>query len=180
MSTTETLKRRRTSSRRLFGLSPTFLSFLVVGASAFVVTEGALFITYGEEGNGLLSFLPRETNLLVVKPDLHLLIASSVSVEFAIAWKFLLYERWTFRDRPRRGKLPWRFLQLNAASLLGTVVTIATVNILTPILDISPYLSTPIGVLAAFMINWLFSNHYIWRKHAPVQPQAAAYRLPNE
>jgi len=41
LSSTETLKRQSTSSRRIFGLSPTFLSFLVVGASAFVVTENA-------------------------------------------------------------------------------------------------------------------------------------------
>jgi putative flippase GtrA len=153
------------SERRIFGLPFAFASFLVVGASAFVVTEATLFLLYGDDGNGLLSFLPMETDLLVVNPDLHLLIASAVAVEVAIAWKFVLYEHWTFADRPRRGNILWRFLQLNAASFLATVVTIATINILTPLLGISPYLSTPIGVLFAFMINWLFSNHFIWREH---------------
>jgi putative flippase GtrA len=177
MSITEgvpkTTPRKSERSKSIFGLSPTFISFLVVGATAFIVTEGALFVFYGEDGNGIFSFLPKETDLRLVKPDLHLLIATSLAVEIAIAWKFLLYERWTFSDRPRRGRLPWRFLQLNAASLVGTVVTIATVNILTPLFDISPYLTTPIGVLAAFMLNWLFSNHYIWRKHSPVHSQPA-------
>jgi putative flippase GtrA len=153
--------------RRLFGLPFTFASFLVVGASAFVVTEAVLFLTYGREGwwEGLLSFFPEETDILGVEPNIHLLVASVVSVEVAIAWKFVLYERWTFNDRPRRGNIFWRFLQLNGASLLATIVTLATVNVLTPLLDISPYIATAIGVLFAFVINWLFSNHFIWRAH---------------
>jgi putative flippase GtrA len=153
------------SGRRLFGLPFAFASFLIVGASAFLVTELSLFVLYGDDGNGLLSFLPGKTDLLGVEPDVHLLIASTIAVEIAIAWKFVLYEKWTFADRPRRGNILWRFLQLNVASALATVVTIATINILTPLLGISPYLSTPIGVLVAFMINWLFSNHFIWREH---------------
>jgi putative flippase GtrA len=93
------------------------------------------------------------------------LIASVLSVEAAIAYKFFAYERWTFRDRPRRGPLAWRFVQLNTASGLGAVVTIGTVNVLTPVLGLSPYVSTVAGVLAAFMLNWVFSSHFIWRKH---------------
>jgi putative flippase GtrA len=155
------------AERRILGIPFTFFSFLVVGASAFVVTEAGLFVLYGVDGNGLFSFLPREADLVVINPDLHLLIASIIAVEVAIAWKFVLYEHWTFADRPRRGNIIWRFLQLNAASFLATVVTIATINLLTPLLGISPYLTTPIGVLFAFMINWLFSNHFIWREHEP-------------
>jgi putative flippase GtrA len=155
------------AGRRVLGIPYTFFSFLVVGASAFVVTQGTLFILYGDDGSGLLSFLPTKTDLMLVKPDIHLLVASTIAVEVAIAWKFILYERWTFADRPRRGNIFWRFLQLNAASFLATVVTIATINILTPLLDISPYVSTTIGVIVSFMINWLFSNHFIWREHKP-------------
>jgi putative flippase GtrA len=157
----------RAEERRLFGLPFAFASFLIVGATAFVVTEATLFVLYGDDGNGLLSFLPMERDVLFVKPDIHLLVASIVAVEVAIAWKFFLYERWTFADRPRRGNILWRFLQLNAASFLATLVTIATINILTPLLGISPYVSTSIGVVVAFMINWVFSNHFIWRRHEP-------------
>jgi putative flippase GtrA len=151
--------------RRLFGLPFTFASFLVVGASAFVVNEVALFLAYD---SGILWFMPdkdAEWNIAGLKPEARLFIASVIAVEVAIAWKFFLYEHWTFADRPRRGNIVWRFLQLNATSFVATVVTVATVNILTPLLGISPYVSTPIGVLAAFTLNWVFSNHFIWREH---------------
>jgi putative flippase GtrA len=156
-----------TTDRRLFGLPFAFASFLVVGATAFVVNEVALFLVYD---TGLLWFLPDkdvEWNIAGVKPEARLFIASVIAVEIAIAWKFLLYENWTFADRPRRGNIVWRFLQLNLASALATVITIATINLLTPLLGISPYVSTPIGVLLAFMVNWVFSNHFIWRAHGP-------------
>jgi putative flippase GtrA len=155
------------AERRLFGLPFAFASFLVVGATAFIVNEIALFLVYDA---GILWFLPGkdvEWNIAGIKPEARLFIASVIAVEVAIAWKFVLYEHWTFADRPRRGNIVWRFLQLNAASFLATVVTIATINILTPLLGISPYVSTPIGVLVAFMINWMFSNHFIWRQHEP-------------
>jgi len=172
MSVTDTTEIQQPSSsasagidRRVLGIPFTFFSFLVVGASAFVVNEVALFLCYDA---GILWFLPGKDvdwNIAGVKPEARLFIASIIAVEVAIAWKFVLYEHWTFSDRPRRGNTLWRFLQLNVASFLATVVTIATINILTPLLGISPYLSTSIGVLFAFMINWLFSNHFIWREH---------------
>ena len=153
--------------RRVLGIPFTFFSFLVVGASAFVVNEIALYLAYDV---GILWFLPGkdiEWHIAGLKPEARLFIASVIAVEVAIAWKFILYEHWTFADRPRRGNILWRFLQLNVASFLATVVTIATINILTPLFGISPYVSTSIGVIFAFMINWVFSNHLIWREHNP-------------
>jgi putative flippase GtrA len=153
------------AERRVFGIPFTFFSFLVVGASAFVVNLVALYLAYDAN---LLWFLPDkdvEWNIAGVKPEARLFIASVIAVEVAIAWKFVLYEHWTFSDRPRRGNILWRFFQLNVASFVATVVTIATINILTPLLGIVPYISTAIGVLFAFMINWVFSNHLIWREH---------------
>jgi len=152
-------------NRRILGVPFAFASFLIVGATAFVVNLFALFLAYDA---GLLWFLPgkdTEWHIAGLKPEARLFIASVIAVEVAIAWKFALYEHWTFSDRPRRGNIAWRFLQLNAASLLGTIVTLATVNILTPLLGIVPYITTAIGVVFAFMINWLFSNHFIWREH---------------
>ena len=145
---------------------PTFVSFLLVGAAAFVVTEVALFLAYD---TSLLWFLPakdEEAGIWFLEhPDIRLLIASVISVEAAIAFKFFAYEHWTFRERQRRGPMALRFLQLNGASALGALVTVATVNLLTPLLGLSPYISTPAGVLVSFMLNWVFSAHWIWPKH---------------
>lgn len=151
---------------RFLGLPRTFASFLVVGGMAFIVTEVMLYLAYDSP---LLWFLPEKDTEFGVggieHPDIRLLIASALAVEIAIAFKFLAYENWTFRDRQRPASLPVRFLQLNAASMLGAAVTVAVVNVLTPVLGLSPYISTPAGVLVAFMLNWVASSHVIWPEH---------------
>jgi len=151
---------------RFLGVPRTFLSFLVVGGMAFIVTEVMLFLAYDSP---LLWFLPEKDTEFGITglehPDIRLLIASALAVEIAIVFKFLAYENWTFRNRHRPASLPVRFLQLNAASLLGAAITVAVVNVLTPVLGLSPYVSTPAGVLAAFMLNWVASSHVIWPEH---------------
>ena len=151
---------------RFLGVPRTFLSFLVVGGMAFIVTEVMLFLAYDSP---LLWFLPEKDTKFgiagVEHPDIRLLIASALAVEIAIVFKFLAYENWTFRDRQRPASLPVRFLQLNAASLMGAAVTVAVVNVLTTVLGLSPYVSTPAGVLAAFMVNWVASSNVIWPEH---------------
>jgi putative flippase GtrA len=166
--------KQESTERTFFGLSLTFLSFLAVGGMAFVVTEAMLFVAYD---SGLFWFLPdKDTEFGVgpIEPKVRLLISSVIAVETAIAFKFLAYERWTFRDRPRHASMPVRFVQLNVAAALGTAVTLAIVNVLTPALGISPYITTPIGVLAAFMLNWVASSHLIWREHKPEAPAQGA------
>jgi len=134
---------------------------------AFIVMEAVLFLGYDTD---LLWFLPQKDTEFgigggIEHPDIRLLIASAVAVEAAIVFKFFAYEYWTFRERQRPASLPVRFFQLNAAALLGAAVTVSVVNVLTPVLGLSPYISTPAGVLAAFMINWVASSHVIWPEH---------------
>ena len=151
---------------RFLGVPRTFLSFLVVGGMAFIVTEVMLYLAYDSP---LLWFLPDQDTKFgiggIEHPDIRLLIASALAVEIAIVFKFIAYEYWTFRDRQRPATLPVRFLQLNGASLLGAAITVAVVNVLTPVLGLSPYVSTPAGVLVAFMLNWVASSHVIWPEH---------------
>jgi putative flippase GtrA len=160
---------------RFAGLHLTFLSFLVVGGMAFVVTEVFLFLGYD---TSLLSFFPEKDTKFgigpISHPDIRLFIASVLAVEIAIVFKFVAYERWTFRDRQRRAAVPVRFFQLNVASLLGAAVTVAIVNVLTPLVGLSPYIATPLGVLAAFMLNWIASSHVIWPEHGPKGGPAAS------
>ena len=160
---------------RFLGVPRTFVSFLAVGGMAFIVTEVMLFIAYDSP---LPSFLPEKDTEFgiggIEHPDVRLLIASALAVEIAIAFKFFAYEYWTFRDRQRPATLPVRFFQLNAASLLGAGVTVAVVNVLTPVLGLSPYVSTPAGVLVAFMLNWVASSHVIWPEHEPVSTSPPA------
>jgi putative flippase GtrA len=167
---------------RFLGVPRTFLSFLVVGGMAFMVTELMLFLAYDSP---LLWFLPEKDTEFgiagVEHPDIRLLIASALAVEIAIAFKFLAYENWTFRDRRRPASILVRFVQLNAASLLGAAVTVAVVNVLTTVLGLSPYVSTPAGVVAAFMLNWVASSSVIWPEHeeGSSAPPAGSACYPN-
>ncbi len=142
-------------------VSAAFLKFLLVGGIAYVISQAALLLFYD-----VLPVLPaRDSDFdfgLFTHPDIRLLLASALAVEVAIVFKFYALENWTFRDRPRRGWGPIRFLRFNATSIAGTIMAVATVNVLTPVFGISPYISLSIGVLVGFLANWAFSAYLIW------------------
>jgi putative flippase GtrA len=142
-------------------LPPEFVRFLVVGGVAFVINQIALLLLYD-----VLPVLPDKNTStdfgLFTHPDVRLLLASALAVETAIVFKFYALERWTFRDRPRRGWGPYRFLQFNASCVLSPLIVVATVNVMTPVFGISPYISTTVGTLASFMVNWVLSAYVIW------------------
>ena len=138
-----------------------FLKFLLVGGIAFVINQAALLLLYD-----VLPVLPaRDRDFdfgLFTHPDIRLLLASALAVEVAIVFKFYALEHWTFRDRPRRGWGPFRFLQFNVTSIVGPIIIVSTVNVLTPVFGISPYISLSVGTLAGFLANWAFSAYLIW------------------
>ena len=156
----ETDSGRANSSQRE-GLRATFLKFIFVGALAYAVTQAALFLLYD-----VAPFFPDKGSdadlLFFTHPDVRLLISSTIAIQCAIIFKFGVHEYWTFRDRRRNGGLVARFAQFNVSSVLSPVIILVTVNVLTPILGISPYLSSTIGAVLGFIVNWLLSVHVIW------------------
>jgi putative flippase GtrA len=143
-----------------------FLKFLAVGAVSFFIAEFALFLLYD-----VLPVLPDHGTRFAVgplsHPDISLLLASVVAVEIAIIFKFYAHEHWTFPHRPQPGATVARFLKFNASCILSPIITISTVNILTPAFGISPYIAVSIGTLLGFVANWYFSAHLIWRHREP-------------
>ncbi|HUF54557.1 MAG TPA: GtrA family protein [Dehalococcoidia bacterium] len=141
--------------------SPEFVKFLVVGGIAFWINVAGLSLFYD-----ILPVLPaKDTDAdfgFFTHPDIRLLIASIIAVEFAVIFKFFALERWTFRNRPRRGWMPYRFLKFNLSAILSPAIVVVTVNVLTPVFGISPYISTAIGTIIGFMANYLFSAYIIW------------------
>jgi len=153
------------ASRRLH-LPVTLLKFLFVGAMAYLVNQAALFLLY----DAAPFFPDKDTGidlLLFTYPDLRLLITSFLAVQCAIVFKFAVHEHWTFRDRRRDSGIVTRFVQFNLSSFLGPLINLAAVNVLTPVLDISPYVSNTIGTILGFAVNWLLSIHVIWPHHKP-------------
>jgi putative flippase GtrA len=154
------------------GVSSPFIKFLFVGGVAYFVNQAALLLLYD-----VLPVLPakdRDFDFgLFTHPDVRLLLASAFAVECAVIFKFFALEHWTFRDRPRRGWVAYRFLQFNGSAILSPIIVVVTVNVLTPVFGISPYISTMVGTIAGFMVNWLFSTYLIWPHERAGETDAA-------
>lgn len=156
------LKTEASTFRRL-RLSSTLVKFLVVGGIGYLINQSALFLLYD---TSLFWFLPAKDTaaglLLLTHPDLRLLLASILAVEVAIIFQFNAHERWTFRDRVRQGWVPFRFLKFNLTSIGSPIIIVVTINTLTPLLGISPYISNTIGILLGVTWNWLMNTLVIW------------------
>jgi len=166
-------------------LPTTFVKFVIVGGVGFVIFQFFLFLVYDAP---VFWFLPsQDTSLdlgLFTLSDIRLLIASIVAVEIAIICQFNLHDRWTFRWRPRAGRIGQRFIKFQVSSIMSPVIVVVTVNALTPALrntagdesfigTLAPYISSAIGVLLGFIWNWTFNSLIIW----PHQRKADDKRL---
>jgi putative flippase GtrA len=144
-------------------VSTTFVKFLIVGGIGYLVNQFTLFTVYDSP---VFTFLPaRGTDfdfILFTHTDIRLFIASVMAVEAAILSNFYWHERWTFRHRERRSLRPIRFLKFNCTSIGGPLIAIATVNILTPVFDMSPYIANTIGIGLGFIWNWVWNTLVIW------------------
>jgi putative flippase GtrA len=146
-------------------LSPAFVKFLIVGGVSYLINQLALFLLYDA-----LPILPAQhthVNLIVfTEPDISLLIASIAAVELSIIFKFYALQEWAFPDRMRKGHYFVRFVKFTGTCIVAQVITVAAVNVITPVFNTSPYISNTIGTLAAFMVNWAFSAYVIWPRHS--------------
>jgi putative flippase GtrA len=135
----------------------TLARFLVVGGISYVVNQVLLIALY----DGAFASLPRGGEGLTNVFDLPLLLASTIALEVSILVRFALNDRWTFRDR-RTKPLAARFYQSNFTSFGGPLISLATVNILTPYFGVSYLISNSLGILLGLAWNWLWSTRLVW------------------
>ncbi len=169
---TLTERGRRLATR--LHLPTTLVKFMIVGGIGFLINEAVLFLLYDA---GIAPFFPqKDTSLHLVfftAADARLLLASIVAVECAIVCQFNMHERWTFRHRNREGNIFARFFKFNAGSIVSPIVTVLTVNLLTPVIrdaagdgtligKAAPYLANGGGVALAFTWNYLLNSLVIW------------------
>jgi putative flippase GtrA len=155
-------------------LPTTLMKFLIVGGIAFVIYQVFLYLLYGEppasffpDLTGLFWFLPDPNpDSGLFNPDMRLLISSIVAVEAAVVFQFNSHERWTFRHRPRQGWIGLRFIKFNISSIVSPIIIVVTTIVLHA-LDVSPYVSSIVGVLIGFAWNWTVNSLVIWQKHQP-------------
>jgi putative flippase GtrA len=139
--------------------SATLSRFLAVGGVSYLVNQAALVLLY----DFVLTGLPRATATPLGHVDFGLLVASVLAVEIAILVRFGLNDGWTFRSR-RQNPFWQRLYQSNLSSLASPVISIAAVNVLTPLLGISYLVSNSIGILVGLAWNWVWSTKVVWRR----------------
>lgn len=141
----------------------TFLKFMVVGTIGFFVNQFFLFLLYDTPAAWFLPEAETEAKILFVTVgDVRLLIASIVAVEISIISNFLFHDYWTFRDRLKKPFLI-RFGQFNLTSFGSPVISVTTINILTPTFGIHYFISNSIGIALGMSWNWLWNAQFIWR-----------------
>jgi len=139
-------------------LSPELTKFLVVGGISYLVNQAALVVTYEQ----ILAGVTRSLHTSLGTVDLALLCASIVAVEIAIIARFLLNDGWTFRHR-REKPFVRRFVESNFGSFGSPLISLATLNLLTPVFGINYLVSNSIGVLLGLAWNWGWSTRVVWR-----------------
>jgi len=152
------------AAARLAG-SSTFIKFSIVGTIGYVVNQFFLYVFYDSPA---FPFLPeKDTSARIIfftHPDVRLLIATVIAVELAILSNFLWHNLWTFSDRSNRLPMLLRLIAFNITSIGSPIISVTTVNILTPNFGINAYIANSIGVALGMTWNWVWNTRLIWRK----------------
>jgi putative flippase GtrA len=135
----------------------TLARFLVVGGISYLVNQALLVVFY----EGALASLPRSGF------NSPLFVSSALALELSIIVRFVLNDVWTFRDR-REKSFAARFYQSNFTSFGSPLISLACVNVLTPVFGISYLIANSIGILLGLAWNWFCSVRLVWRQRQPV------------
>jgi len=145
----------------------TLALFLVAGGISFLVNQALLAGLY----EVAFRQLPHRWTVLVsINPAL--LLASGIALEVSIIVRFVLNDRWTFRDRTSK-PLAVRVWQSHASSFGSPLLCLLAVNLLPLFIGLSYLVANGIGVLAGLIWNWLWSNRIVWAPDATRAPTEA-------
>ena len=101
---------------------------------------------------------------LLVRLGLHYLAATALAVETAVLHNFFWHERWTWRDRPARGRA--RLARLGRFHLLNGSVSLAgnlvLMRLLVGELHVAPIPANVLAVVACSLINFLGSDRLVF------------------
>jgi len=121
-----------------------FLRYILVGISGSFVNEGILAI---------------------LLPSLGKIFSETLAIEASIITNFMLNDKWTFKNRKlkHRGKILERFIFYNITSLIGGLVNFMAYLFLIFSFCINPLIANLVGILIAFIFNFLVASSVIWR-----------------
>lgn len=142
------------------------IKFLIVGTIGFFINAAVLYIL---DDTSAGYFLPPQDVagrvLFFPIKDLRLFWASIIAVEISIICLFFFHERWTFKDRDRSGHPIKRFSRFNITALGSPVISVVSINVLTPHFGLPKIISLAIGTIIGLFYNYTMNILVIWRAH---------------
>lgn len=96
---------------------------------------------------------------------IYYLLSSLCSIELCILFQFFLNDRWTFHDRKTRTarQLVQRVFLSNMWRSGGILINLGVLWTLTELQGINYLISNGIGILAAFLFNYLLESKFTWK-----------------
>jgi putative flippase GtrA len=126
-----------------------FVAFNLVGVIGFAVQLGVL--------------------ALLVRLGMHYLAATAFAVEAAILHNFIWHERWTWADRPLRGR--GRLVRLARFHAVNGAVSLAGNLLLMPVLvhlcGLPVLPANLVAVLACAAVNFAGADRIVFSHHLP-------------
>ncbi len=145
------------------------VKFLIVGTIGFTVNAVILYILDDTAAGFFLPSPETQGNFLMFPlKDTRLFWATVISGELSIFSNFIFHERWTFKHRDKSGNDILRFLKFNVSSIVSPIISIVTVNILTPHFGLPKIISLGIGTLLGLIWNYTVNVLLIWRERKEV------------
>ena len=92
------------------------------------------------------------------------LYSSAIAIEIAIILQFLMNDRWTFKEQKTTHVEQFikRILKSNLWRSGGLVVNIGVLYFLTEYVGVYYLLSNIVGIICAFLLNYLFESRLTW------------------
>jgi dolichol-phosphate mannosyltransferase len=95
---------------------------------------------------------------------LYYLYSALIAIEIAIILQFLMNDRWTFKEQKTTHveQFVKRIIKSNIWRSGGLAVNIGVLYFLTEYMDIYYLLSNIVGIICAFLLNYLFESRLTW------------------
>lgn len=122
------------------------IKFSIVGTTGAGINTGFLWI--------LTDFM-----------GLYYLLSSVFSIELSIIIQFILNDKWTFKERKTTNinQFTKRIIKSNLWRSVGLSINISILYILTEYLCIYYILSNILGILCAFLLNYVLESKLTWK-----------------
>ena len=141
---TEGIRFVRQAATLRLGAEPTFVRFLLVGASGLVVNTLAL-------------------SLLTELVGLHYLASAIIATQFSTLWNFAWTETWVFAERTRSTSVARRFVSYWVVNNLSLLLRGPLLSVLVSVLGLHYVLGNLISIFVMTLVRYVLADRWIWR-----------------